>query len=178
MNLFRYVESKYPQGFVGKFMAFGEPLIDHPLLQAGWMGVAVRPLDSEFMSPAGQGEEHLSLTRIRGQLSTDSGFRRVMSGGWVRVFTPREVFDQFAGPHHLISLNTGLMDRWIWDTAQVQASAPHVYLMPEDGHNEAVRELAAKRKYYGEVVGDTLVLVHEGGHDYCEVCRHIEPVAI
>lgn len=164
--LFWHVMSKYPAGFAGKFMAFGPETVDFDLLSVGWMGLAVRP--HGWLEESGH--MHLSLTTIVGQLSTDPGFRRVMAGYWARVFTPREVFDQFAGPHHLIAMNTQVMDRWIWETDQVRASAPHVYLLPEDGHNEAVVELAAKRKYSREVVGDTLVLAHEGVHDYCKAC--------
>lgn len=167
LNVLDALHVKYPARFAGKFITFGEPLIDADLLAEGWMGLAVRPLDSAA-TPA---DRHLLLTRIVGQLSTDSGFRRVMQGYWCRVFPPREVFDQFAGPHHLIVLNTEGMNRWVWDTPQVQASAPHAYVMPEDGHNEAVVELAKKRSYEAEVVDGWLVLWHGKKHDYCQVCK-------
>lgn len=167
-NLLDLIVSKYPSGYTGKFITFGLPLVDGHLLAAHWMGLAIRPLGHEGDRAV---ERSLMLTRIVGQLAEDCTFRRTMAGYWSRAFSPREVFDQFAGPHDLIVMNTDSIDRWIWSTDQVQASAPHVYVMPEDGHNEGVTDLAKKRRYTREIADGYLVMSHDGKHDYCRVCK-------
>jgi hypothetical protein len=166
-NLAALVASKYPPRYCGKLVVFGQPSIEDRLLSGDWVGQLVRPLGFQLTAL----EKSLSATCLVGQLGIDPGFSRVMQGYWTRAFTVREVFDRFVGPHHLIVMNTDSMDRTIWATEQVQASAPHVYVLPEDGHNEAVRELAAKRKYLCEEADGYLVMSHDGVHDYCGVCN-------
>lgn len=98
---------------------------------------------------------------VRVEIGKDPHFIRMMDGHWVKAVTVKDVFDRFPGPYGIIHCDYEGMNRAIWWTDQVQDALPKAYVIPEDGHNEDVREKGRSRGYPIQAVIDgMLVMVH------------------
>lgn len=145
----------------GRFLMLGKCDAElAKLAEAKWSGICVVP-------PGTWGEKQLSddqyygnVAYIEAQLGGDSHFTRRMEGYWVKPLTVREIFDQYGSDKfNIIIINVPMMSRQLWESQQVQVHMPRYHLIPEDGHNEAVVEVAKHMGYGSRVIeGDWLLM--------------------
>lgn len=138
----------------GRFLCIGPEAVAlaESMVGAGSKGVVVTQNDESF---------GFNCDVLRCVIGPDSRFVKTVGGWWTRVVTMREIFNQFGVEWFdvVCIMGTG-RDRELWETPQVQAVLPSVYVIPEDGHNEGVIKTAVDRGYECIVCADALVMVH------------------
>jgi hypothetical protein len=150
MSLSAFVQSKFKLD-KGRVLALGEwSDALEALLESGWEAVHANH-DAKRMRDG--------LKSIACDLGQDSHFVCLLEGYWVKAVTVEDIFTQFSGPYDLISLDVTGKNRMLWHTEVMYAAWPRVFILPEDGHNEALIEVADKKHgYKATVIGDRLVL--------------------
>lgn len=142
-------------GYPHHFLAIGDDPFIEQLVQHGWTGLSVYPVDRKLDRP------RLTHKRIKAFLNNTDHLMPVFGGHYVQPLTIPHLFNQFPGPYGVISINWESMNRMLWEEKQIQDHLPYVYVLPEDGHNEGVMHLAWDRGYSRHHYEDRLVLVKD-----------------
>lgn len=141
MNLFERIQKVAPPGI---FLAMGSWCDVVPsLAKAGWEGSWV--LDPRAAWP--EWDWTWKVNRIQAELGQDPHFVQTLEGHLVRAVTIQEIYLQFPGPYSCVLIDWPMMNRRLFHSAQVQLGRARVIVMPEDGHNEDSRKLAANQGY-------------------------------
>ena len=151
-DLLPFILSRFPVGHKGKYLHFGEAMLE---VSAGlawkeWQGVDV--LEKPRLQPGSR--------VIVGQITKDPRIVKVMDGHWVRTLTVGEIFTQFPGPYDVIGMVNTDMDRTLWENESIFNALPKVYVLGEDGNNGETIKTAVDRGYNCYLAEDKLVLVH------------------
>lgn len=153
-NLSAFLASRFPAGFAGEYLLMGFADEFENILHAlGWHGQRiVEEIPSAW--PATQ-------NRLVLMIGPDAHIRKLMPGYYVRMVTMEEVFRSFPGPYDLIAVIGTDRDRELWATPIVFNALPKIYVLGEDGHNDAIVAAASSRGYDAFRHGEYLILVHQ-----------------
>jgi hypothetical protein len=113
------------------------------MAKAGWKGAWIQ--GSKATWP--KWDWTWDVWKIQGELGADPHFVQTLDGHMVRAFTIQEVFNQYPGPYSAVLIDWPMMTRRLFHSPQIQLGRARVIVLPEDGHNEAVRKVAAENGY-------------------------------
>lgn len=113
------------------------------LAAAGWKGLWIQPHGTKWP----KWDWTWDVWRMEAELSPDPHFAQTLAGHFVRGVTIQEVFNQFPGPYNAVLIDWPMLTRRLFHSPQVQLGKARMVVVPEDGHNEEVRRVAAANGY-------------------------------